>query len=339
MRLIFVIALFFLLLDPLAGHRRHRPDNLSQIVIARPINMASDQRLAAPGDQLRFIRGWNLMSDHSHFGGFSAMALVAPRRFQLIGDAGWWSRLTLGEDGRVRDVVIRPLPRPAGSPARTGKAYVDAEALAYDPATRQSLIALESIDQIWRINPAMTQVIARRHIAAMTDWPPNGGSEAMVRLDDGRTLILSEAANDDARGTKALLFHSDPLASSKVPERFFYDAGGKGLVSDAAQLPDGRVLIIHRRLGPSPLFTTILAVADPADIAADGVWKSREIGRVPVMLRENYEGTAIEVDQGRTYVWLISDSNFNIWQRSLLLQFELRPLPASKKGGTVAGPP
>ena len=51
------------------------------------------------------------------------------------------------------------------------------------------------------------------------------------------------------------------------------------------------------------------------------------IGRVPVPLAENYEGAAISVEQGRTYLWLVADNNFNVWQRSLLLQFELVGLP------------
>jgi hypothetical protein len=34
---------------------------------------------------------------------------------------------------------------------------------------------------------------------------------------------------------------------------------------------------------------------------------------------------------GRTFVWLVADNNFNAWQRSLLVEFELVDLPGSKK--------
>ena len=76
--------------------------------------------------------------------------------------------------------------------------------------------------------------------------------------------------------------------------------------------------------------TTILAIVDPAYIAKDAVVRSQTIGRVPVPLAENYEGAAISVEDGRTFLWLVADDNFNVWQRSLLLQFELADLPPKK---------
>ena len=47
----------------------------------------------------------------------------------------------------------------------------------------------------------------------------------------------------------------------------------------------------------------------------------------PWPLAENYEGAAVSVEGGRTFLWLVADDNFNVWQRSLLLQFELVDLP------------
>jgi hypothetical protein len=149
----------------------------------------------------------------------------------------------------------------------------------------------------------------------------------MVRLKDGRTILFCEAPADDPRGSEALVFAGDPAAPGPPPLRFFYDDEGKGSVSDAAALPDGRILLVHRRLGFDPVFTTILGLVDPADIRADGVVRSRTIGRVPKPLADNFEGAAISTAGGRTWLWLVSDDNFNNWQRSLLLQFELVDLP------------
>src|SRR3546814_20322994 len=88
----------------------------------------------------------------------------------------------------------------------------------------------------------------------------------MIRLPPGSTLTDS-------------LFPSPTLFRS--PRRFFYDRQGKGDLSDAAVLPDGRVLLIHRKLGIAPIFTTIAALLDPDDIRADRAVRSVEIGRVP----------------------------------------------------------
>lgn len=49
---------------------------------------------AAPGPSqgqtgtLRFVRGWRLVSPNAMFGGFSALALTGPDRFQIAGDNG-----------------------------------------------------------------------------------------------------------------------------------------------------------------------------------------------------------------------------------------------------------
>src|SRR3546814_19118940 len=83
----------------------------------------------------------------------------------------------------------------------------------------------------------------------------------MVRLADGRTIVLSEDADDDPRGREALLYTGDPAEPGPAPIRFFYASDGRGAVSDAAPLPDGRILLVHRRLGFDPVFTTTLSVA------------------------------------------------------------------------------
>lgn len=292
-------------------------DDLSQRVEARPLAFAP-RRVGA----LRFVRGWRLVSPHSRFGGFSALARLGDGRFQLAGDNGHVTRLALPAAGGAATMHIAALPGAARS-----KSQADAEAMAVDPASGKSWIALEGINQIWRLDAALSRIESRRSLPPPR-WPANRGAEAMARLAGGRTLVFSEDADDDPRGRAALLYAGDPAARGPAPLRFFYDAEGKGLVSDAAPLPDGRVLLVHRKLGLRPVFTTILAIADPADIRAGGVIRSRTIARIPRPLAENYEGAAVSVEHGRTWLWLVSDDNFNRWQRSLLLLFEI---PDSKK--------
>lgn len=326
MRRLLPAALIFLAIGPVPGTVMRFPDiDLTERAETRAIVFAP-----GAGGTMRFVRGWHLVSPHSRFGGFSALARTGPGRFQLIGDNGYWTRLTLDAHGRVAAVRIRPLPTPDGQPAR--KAMIDAEALFIDPASGKSWIALEGINQIWRLDAGLTAIESRRNLPGPLHWPVNRGPEAMARLADGRTVVFSEGADHDPRGREALLYAGDPAAAGPAPIRFFYDSRGKGLVSDAAALPDGRILLVHRRLGFDPVFTTIIAIVDPADIGKDAVVHSQTIGRVPLPLAENYEGAAISVEQGRTWLWLVADDNFNRWQRSLLLQFELVDLPPKKAG-------
>ena len=314
-RRIFLAVLIFLAIGPVPGGEQRRwRDVRIERVAAQPVRFPADAAGA-----MRFVRGWHLSSPHSRFGGFSAVGRIGPDRFQLVGDNGWWTRLTLNPDGDVSDVRIRLLPTPGGGQSR--KTLSDAEAMHVDPVTGQSWMALEGVNEIRRFDAALTRLESRARLPAPR-WPPNRGPEAMVRLKDGRWLVFSEDA-ERPQGREALLYHGDPAVPGTRVDRFFYDAQGAGLVSDAALLPDGRLVLLHRRLGIRPIFTSIVAIADPARIASGRTLTARPIGRVPAALSDNFEGAAVSTEDGRTFLWLVSDNNFNRWQRSLLLQFEL----------------
>lgn len=323
MRRLLLAALIFLAVGPVPGAViRYPREDLTQSAVARPLVFAPET-----GGAMRFVRGWHLVSPHDRFGGFSAVARTAPGQFLLIGDNGYATRLSLDSSGAVSDVSIHALPTIDGRPAR--KAAADTEAMFIDPASGKIRVALEVVNEVWRLDAGLSQ-IESRHSLPKPRWPRNRGPEAMTRLADGRTVIFSEDADTDPRGREGLIYSGDPAAPGPAPIRFFYDSAGRGLVSDAAALPDGRILLVHRRLGFNPIFTTILAIVDPADLKADAVVRARTIGRVPRPLAENYEGAAISVEDGRTFLWLVADDNFNVWQRSLLLQFELVDLTSKK---------
>lgn len=327
MRRLFPAALIFLAIGPTPGTVMRFPkENVTQAASARPLVFPS-----GTSGSMRFVRGWHLVSPHSRFGGFSALARPAPGQFLFIGDNGYSTRLSLDSRGTVSAVQVQALPTIDGRPAR--KSMADAEAMFVDAKSGKIWVALEMVNQIWRLDADLSKIESRRKLPPPR-WPKNKGPEAMARLADGRTVVFSENADDDPRGREALIYTGDPAAPGPTPVRFFYDSAGRGLVSDAAALPDGRILLVHRRLGFDPVFTTVIAIVDPADIAKDAVVRSRTIGRVPRPLAENYEGAAISVEQGRTWLWLVADNNFNDWQRSLLLQFELVDLPPKRAPGS-----
>lgn len=322
MRRLFLAALIFLAIGPVPGGEQRRwRDVRVESASAHPLRHPADR-----AGEMRFVRGWRLVSPHGRFGGFSSVARIGPGRFQLVGDNGWWTRLTLEPGGRLSGVRIRPLPTPDGLQDR--KKLSDVEAMQVDPATGRSWMALEELNEIRRFDAALSRIESRARMPA-PPWPANSGPEAMVRLKDGRWLVFSENADKDPRGREALMFDGDPSVPGVRARRFFYDSRGAGLVSDAALLPDGRLLLVHRRLGIDPIFTTIVALADPADIVPGETLTARTIGRVPAALSDNFEGAAISSEGGRTFLWLVSDDNFNRWQRSLLLQFELQDLPSA----------
>lgn len=333
MRRLVPALLIFLALGPLPGARLRFPvpNVTSQQIVARPLDHAADT-----DGLLRFVRGWRLVSPNDAFGGLSSLAIIGPDRFQLVGDNGYATRLTLHPDGRVSDARIAPLPVEGGG--AQPKWQRDVEAMLFDGASGKSWMALEGINQVWRLDRDLVRIESRARLPEPI-WPNNRGPEAMVRLADGRTVIFSEDADDDPRGREALLFAGDPAVPGAKAIRFFYDSEGKGLVSDAAPLPDGRILLVHRRMGFRSVFTTILAIVDPVEIGPGRVVRSQRLGRVPLPLAENYEGAAVEVRGGRTYVWLVADNNFNGWQRTLLVEFELVGLPPSRKANSKKAAP
>ena len=101
-------------------------------------------------------------------------------------------------------------------------------------------------------------------------------------------------------------------------------------ITDASQLPDGRLLLLERRIGFPEGFTAKLLILDPAKITRDATVAGTVIATLaPPLLVDNMEGLAITQEQGRSIVWLVSDNNFNAIQRTLLMKFALN-LPNKK---------
>src|SRR3546814_12031190 len=100
------------------------------------------------------------------------MARPGPDRFQLVGDNGYGTRLTLDSRGAISDVEIRPLPTPDGRPAR--KSMIDAEAMFVDPASGKSWIALEGINQIWRLDRSEERRVGTACVSTgRSRWSPD----------------------------------------------------------------------------------------------------------------------------------------------------------------------
>ena len=129
--------------------------------------------------------------------------------------------------------------------------------------------------------------------------------------------MLSEDADAPEGGYQALLYPGAPRADAN-PLRFAYAPPDGFKATDAKVLPDGRVLILHRRLAfPSGLSASI-GIADPAAIRPGKVWRAAELARLESPLAvDNMEGLAVTQEAGRTIAWIISDDNFNAFQRTL----------------------
>jgi hypothetical protein len=267
---------------------------------------------------------WELSAPHRWFGGFSALVASGPAGLIAGSDRGFLLELDLAG----------PAPRAVpGSFRFVGISFnardeiVDLESLARDPASGTLWAAFEDSNLIMRLAPDGSR--PRRTPPAMARWAYNSGAETMERLADGRFLVIAEGArrgSDTAH--EALLFPSDPVAGG-TPDAFTYAAPRDYDPVDAAQLPDGRVLILLRRVEyalPAARFDTAIAIADPRTIRAGKVWQGRMIQRLDGgIFADNFEGIAYvadPADPARGAVWLIADDNFSVFQRNLLVRFD-----------------
>jgi hypothetical protein len=270
---------------------------------------------------LRFLGGWELTSERPEFGGISALH-ARNGRFLAVADTGSVFRFSLRGDGSIVDTHFGRLPGGPGTGEK--KDDRDSESLTIDPATGKAWVGFERHNAIWRYTPALDRAEAHAEPKAMAEWPWNGGPEALARLGDGRFIVICEEPKGPGKTHEALLFASDPTRPGKRPTRFLYRAPAGFWVTDAAQLPDGRLLILHRDFSVEKGVRAALVVIDPAAIKAGAMIAGQPIATFAAPLTiDNMEALSVERVGGRTLVWLASDDNFSPLQRTLLLKFEL----------------
>ncbi|MDH7641100.1 esterase-like activity of phytase family protein [Sphingomonas oryzagri] len=314
-RLALLAALVAILPLPLAV--RSAP----QGVTATPVALdPADPGLRTVG-ALRYLGGWVLKGTDRRFGGISSMT-IQDGHFVMLSDGGVVTRLRFSGAGAQADYAMSELP---DGPGDGGKVDRDSESSTYDPATGHVWAGFETRNQIWRYTRGFA--VADGHAAPklMADWPNNEGAEAMVRLADGRFLVFAETKRCKDGSHFALLFSGDPVEHPDATSFCYKGPPGGFAPTDAAQLPDGRVLVLHRRFSPTAGFSAALTVIDPKAIVPGG---APVVGKLlakiaPPLTVDNMEALAIEPTPAGPVVWIGSDDNYFFLERTLLMRFAL----------------
>jgi len=292
-------------------------------VRAIPIALdASEPGRVAVG-RLTFLAGFELRSPAARWGGLSGMAFDAEDRLIVVSDLGFWLRLELrhGADGRLTGLGAGesgPLLDEAGR-APADKVAGDAEAVAL--GEHELWVAFEQRHRLWRYcgdgAPAGPAAWVEGP-AELSTLPANEGVEGMVRLADGRYLLAGEGAGyegGDPRGWLGREGRWRELSFART---------GDFAPTDLALLPSGDVLLLERRFTPLTGAGARLSILPAAAIRPGARLQGEEVARLQLPLAvDNLEAVAVRRHADATLVYLLSDDNRSVLQRTLLLQFRL----------------
>ena len=272
---------------------------------------------------LVFRGGLDLRSPDNRFSSFSSLAVSADgTRMTVATDYGYFIEARLSYDPRgnlvgASEARLYPLRDTDGS-HMTAKKKADAESLAVDGDTL--LVAFERLHRIWRYDGPKSLPEPLAPLPGVAKAPRNGGVEALTVLADGRILAIAEkfAIAEGSVGWVGDGERWDGLIY--VPAAGFRPTG-------AATLPDGDVLVLERMFAPLTGRAARLVRVDRSAIVPDALLVGKAIATLrPPLTIDNFEGVDVRLDgQGRTLVYLVSDDNNNMLQRTLLMMFELTP--------------
>jgi hypothetical protein len=279
---------------------------------------------------LEFRGGLVLHSSDKNFGGFSAIRVAADgAHFIALTDKGWWFRGRIVYEGThprgIAEAEMAPILGADGRPL-AASLWFDTESIAEDGGTLY--VGIERVHQIVRFNYGKEGLLARgRAIPVpkeLRSLPANKGLEGLVFVPKGLplagTLIaISERGLDAAGNVRAFLIGGPSPGAFAVKRSADYD------VSDAALLPGGDVLLLERKFSwTSGLAVRIRRIAlgeiKPGALVDGPVLFEADLGYEI----DNMEGLSVHrTPDNETVLTLISDDNFSMLQRTLLLQFTL----------------
>jgi hypothetical protein len=280
---------------------------------------------------LQYRSGLVLTSPHRGFGGLSGIRVDAKgERFLALSDQGSWFTGSIRYSGRAMvgldDVEAAPMLNAEGRPITEKRLWYDTESLARDG--NLVYVGLERVNQIMRFDFSKGGTRARGEVLptppAVRKLPYNKGLEALVFVPKGQPLAGTLIAFSE-RGLDANENLIAFLIGGPSPGQFSVRRTEKFDISDAVLLASGELLILERKFS---WFTGIdirirsipLKSIAPGALVDGPVLFNADLGHEV----DNMEGIDAHVTaEGETVLTMISDDNFSLLQRTLLLQFTL----------------
>jgi hypothetical protein len=279
---------------------------------------------------LQYRSGLVLTSKFSGFGGLSGLRLDPKgERFIAISDKGMWftGKIVYRGDAMagLADVEAAPILGADGRPI-AGRGWYDTESIALDGPL--VYVGIERVNQILRFDfgkdgtRSLGQVVATP--AGVRKLPNNKGLESLVMVPKGLplagTLIaISERGLDS--GGNILAF----LIGGPTPGQFSIRRTNDFDISDAVVLPSGDLLVLERKFSLLAGMVVRIRRMSLKSVALGVTIDGPSIFEADLGYEiDNLEGLDAHIGaDGSTVLTMVSDDNFSMIQRTLLLQFTL----------------
>ena len=324
-----------------------------QLYTDKPVAVAVEAR-ALPGfeigaaerrvfGRLAYLGGLELSSSFKGFGGLSGLSMRPDGSgFVAITDKGYWLEATLRYEGSkpagVETARIGPILDARGRPLALSYAGdTEAVAGAFGKGPGGDLhVSIERRNRVLRFPYGRSGMAARGTDLSL---PPaiqaiqhNKGLEALAVLPEGgpHAGALLAVAEHAPEGDAAAWLLGPPGTPG-----FTLRLGQGWSVTDAVALPGGEVLLLQRRYAGMLDIGMRLASFRAGAIRPGAVIEPTALLSADLGYQiDNMEGLgAHRTADGRTVLTIVSDDNFSTLQRTLLLQFELRPEGQARTGG------
>lgn len=281
--------------------------------------------------KMEFLGGIEMVSNDGELGGWSSIRL-RPDQKHFVGviDTGNWitGEIERSADGRLSGISNVEITFMRDSDGKAGKSkwWMDSESLAF----RDGKI-LVGFERRYRIDvypdPGFEQAKPVGSLDILLNkkqLEPNRSTETVVAapangpLRGGVVTIMEDSVNKDGNLLAAVL-NGPRKGIFYVKKKSPYE------VTDGAFLPNGDLLILERRFG----LTTGIGM-QIRRIKTDTIKPGATVDGEVVLEADggyqidNMEGLeAFAAPDGTAHVILVSDDNFSLLQRSLMLEFRL----------------
>ncbi len=279
---------------------------------------------------LEFRSGLILTSSFRGFGGLSGLRLDKKgEQFVAISDKGNWFTGRIAYRGKrlagLADVKSAPMLDSEGKKI-TARGWFDSESLALDGSL--VYVGLERVNQILRFDFSKGGIRSRGDVVPVPPeigrLPFNKGLETLVFVSKGQplagTLIaISERGLDPSGNILGFLLGGPSPGQFTVKRADNFD------ISDAVLLPSGDLLLLERKFSLLEGVGIRIRRVPFQSIVPDAVIDGPSIFDVDLGYEiDNMEGIDVHVtEDGDTVLTMVSDDNFSMIQRTLLLQFTL----------------